>query len=162
MSRGAETSPLALRRATPADAGFLFELRNDPVVRAASLDSAPVDLETHRAWVAQRFADPLTLLLVVERGSAPVGQVRFDLDAAAPVAEISVALAGSVRGRGLAPDVLRLACDWLFSETPVTQVVALIRPENAASIRAFSRAGFVGAGLFECKGRTCVRSVLTR
>ena len=72
------------------------------------------------------------------------GQVRFDLDDSG--ATISISIARNFRGQGLGPSMLRQACRCFWSQHPAVPVHAYIKPDNAASLKAFSRAGFVEAG----------------
>ncbi|WP_306173043.1 MULTISPECIES: hypothetical protein [Pseudomonas] len=84
------SSALKLRQVTLEDARLLFEGRNQPSVRSASLNSAPIDWDAHRVWLAAKLRDPGCLLLVAEAQEGPVGVLRYDL--AVNRAEVSLYL----------------------------------------------------------------------
>jgi RimJ/RimL family protein N-acetyltransferase len=123
---------MKLRPATAKDAQALFDWRNDPVTRAMSVSGDPVDWEEHLLWLESALASPVRSILIAEDG-VPHGTVRLDRDIRT---EVSITLAPSARGLGLAAPILRLATD---GRGPF---VARIRPDNAASRRAFEAAGF--------------------
>ena len=133
---------LRLRSATEDDARLLLEWANDPATRAASFQGGIIGWEEHVAWLGRRLADPGCLLRLAETPEGePAGVVRFDLGAD-DVATISLSLAPAQRGRGLATPLILLACQELRRTNLAVTVRALIKPENAASQRAFARAGF--------------------
>ena len=84
-------------------------------------------------------------LLVACAGSQPVGSVRFDFlhDAA----EISIYLDPELAGLGLGTGTLRAAQEWITSRTAhPTRLDAEIHPDNVASTKAFTAAGFSRVG----------------
>lgn len=125
---------MKLRPATLEDAQRLFDWRNDPATREASVTTAPVAWEDHAAWLEASLARSDRRLLIAEEGSASIGTVRFDVGADG--VEVSITLAPEARGRGLAAPLLRLAT------TQGGPYLARIRPGNSASRRAFEAAGF--------------------
>lgn len=135
-------APITLRRAGVEDARVLWVWRNDPVTRAMSLQTDPVTWDTHREWFARSLQNPARVIWVAEAGGEPVATVRLD-DLGSGQAEISINVAPEARGRGIGPAVLRLATDQAISETGYNEVVARIRSANAASVRAFERAGYL-------------------
>ena len=134
-----------VRPATLADARFLFELRNDPVTRAASFRQGELRYRDHVAWLTSRLAQPErgTRVYVALLGKRRVGQVRFDVAVPNVREEIAIAVARSQRGRGLGGEILTLAATTL-ARTPRT--LARIKPDNLASLGAFQRAGFRKSG----------------
>lgn len=134
--------PLSVRPAVAADRELLFAWANDPLTRAQSFSPAPISWETHCTWLASVLGDPGRLLyLVVAPAEEPVGQVRFDASGSGE-AVISIALAPSWRGRGLAASAIRLAMDRARRDAGIVRVHAYIRPGNRVSRQAFARAGF--------------------
>lgn len=137
---------LRLRPATSADSDRLLAWRNDPDARAASRSTDPVGAEDHERWLAAVLADPGRDLLIVERGGDPVGQLRFDA-LGDDAFEISVALAPDVRGAGDGTRAIAAGLTWLWRVRPAARrVVAAVREDNDASLRAFARAGFRDGG----------------
>lgn len=136
---------VGLRPAREMDALAIWEWRNEPVARLVSFSSEPIPYESHERWFRARLADPATrLLIAVDPGGAEIGYVRFAV--VGDEAEIGVGLAPSARGRGYGRRVIRGACDELLATSPVRSVLARVKPENEASLRAFRAAGFVERG----------------
>ena len=151
---------LHLRPATADDCRRVWEWANDPAVRAVSFTSDAIPWEQHVAWFTRKLADANTRLWIAEQDGAPLGQVRFDLDGS--TATISVSLDTTRRGKSLGALLIWSACHKLFRESAVDAVHALIKPDNAASVRAFEKAGFEPAGQTEVKGCAALRFELSR
>ncbi len=145
--RGAEPPPcdgFEIRPATTADSALLFEWRNDALTRAMSVSTDPVAWETHAAWFARSLADPnrrIYLVCLVD-GDVPAGMCRFDRDADAGSAEVSINLAPMLRGRGLAVPLLRCAIGTFLADGDC-RLTATIRHDNVASRKCFEAVGFV-------------------
>lgn len=120
---------ITLRPATMNDAQCLFDWRNDPLTRANSVNSDPVEWSGHVAWLERRLSRDEPGLFVAVEGDELVGTVRIDDD------EISYTVSPDHRGRGLATAMLMLAYE------AFGQKIAKIKPENRASIRAAEKAG---------------------
>jgi UDP-2,4-diacetamido-2,4,6-trideoxy-beta-L-altropyranose hydrolase len=149
---------LNLRRACSEDCHRVWEWANDPTVRSMSFTADPIPWAQHQHWFASRLADPGCLLFIATRRSAPIGQVRMDV--AGPEAVISISLDASVRGHGLGPSIIDLACQEVFCTAPVKRVVALARENNTPSHRAFQKAGFVDGGPTMVRGCAARQFVL--
>ena len=151
---------LHLRPATADDCRRVWEWANDPAVRAVSFTSESIPWEQHVTWFTRKLADANTRLWIAEQDGAPLGQVRFDL--AGSTATISVSLDAARRGKNLGALLIWSACQKLFHEAAIESIHALIKPDNAASIRAFEKAGFEPAGQTEVKGCAALRFELKR
>jgi len=127
--------PLSLRKATPDDASDLLAWRNDPVTRAMSRNSDLVDAADHARWFQRALQDVACTLLIGEDDGRKIGMVRL---ARGEETEVSINLNPAVRGRGLSRELLIRA---LAQERGA--LLAVIKPENLASIRLFEGAGFV-------------------
>src|ERR1035441_6913367 len=151
-----------VRRAQPDDRRQLWEWANDPVVRRASFNSAPIPWEAHVAWFEGKMSDRRCALLIgrTEQGE-PLGQVRFEWDDAG-AAEAHVSLAADWRGLGLASRLIERAVRELFQSTQIQRVVAHVKPDNAGSIRAFEAAGFRPQGCVQIKGCEALELVQAR
>ncbi len=147
---------MRLRPATAEDARRIFEWANDPSTRAVSFSSEPIPWETHVAWFERRLADDACQLFLACDGEEPVGQVRLDHDGAR--ATISVSIAAEHRGRGLGVAAIREAA----RVADVEAIDAFILEDNARSVAAFERAGFVFAERTTIQGRAAVRLEFTR
>ena len=127
-------STLALRRASIADGHLLYGWRADPVTRAASHQTGPLDPATHLAWLASSLTRPEREIYIAESDGVPVGTVR--VDRAPDAAEISWTVAPDARGRGLGSRMVAMAA----ASIPGA-IRAEIKPDNRASIRIAAAAG---------------------
>jgi predicted dehydrogenase/RimJ/RimL family protein N-acetyltransferase len=130
-----------LRAADAGDGARLLAWRNDPCTRRSSRDPREIGQEEHARWLSRTLADPLTSLWVAECDGRPVGFVRIGAREQG-VAQVHVALAAEARGRGLASGLLVQAAARALAETATERLYAEVKPDNRASIRAFSNAGF--------------------
>jgi RimJ/RimL family protein N-acetyltransferase len=135
---------LVLRRATASDARFVWEVNNQPDVRAQSLSTASIPWESHEKWFAKKVDDPATLFLIASANGADAGVVRFDIGAGEGI--ISIALLSAHRGGGIGSAAIAAATEHLFEVAPGAAAVAFVRPNNVASVRAFERAGYRPVG----------------
>ena len=138
---------LEIREARADDCERLYAWRNHETVRRHALDPAPLALEAHRDWFALALGNPDRHLLVgellSERGGSPVGVVRYDIDRTKREAEVSIYLAPEEMGEGLGGRLLERGETWLREREPdVTSIRALIKPQNEASVKLFTRSHF--------------------
>lgn len=153
---------IVLRKAMAGDAKFLFDLRNEDGVRRASFTSDPISWETHAQWFQKKLASGDSVLYIVEVGSVPIGQVRFDFERDES-AEVSIAISEQYRGRGYGAKALVVASKSFLQEFSVIQRIdAYIKPDNAASVKSFGNAGYVLRGNAVMKSLPCVEMVLLR
>lgn len=129
---------LNFRSATVEDSDRILQWRNDPIVRAASSNSACIDDATHRTWLLRTLADPLRTLLIAEHGPEPIGVVRFDFSP--PQATISVY---RVPGAPPVGGLVHQATMWLWKHHPeIRKVRAEVLAGNEVSLAAFRNAGY--------------------
>jgi UDP-2,4-diacetamido-2,4,6-trideoxy-beta-L-altropyranose hydrolase len=153
---------LRLRPAQKHDMRLLWEWANDPAVRAASFSSGPISWETHRAWFTEKLRQKKCLILIAEDDAGtPVGQVRFDPrdDGGA---DVNVSLAKASRGRGLASSIIESGVQEAFRTANWNRIHAFIKPENAASQKAFEKAGFAAAGTEQIRGNAALQFTFDR
>jgi RimJ/RimL family protein N-acetyltransferase len=127
--------PVTLRKATSDDASDLLAWRNDPLTRAMSRSSDPVEAAEHARWFQRVLQDATCTLLIGEDDGRKIGMVRLSRG---EETEVSINLNPAVRGGGLSRALLTQA---LAQESGA--LLAVIKPENLASIRLFEGAGFV-------------------
>lgn len=146
---------MALRRARTDDALPLLALANDPGVRANAFHPEPIARADHLRWYAAKLASPATAMWVLDLAGVVAAQVRYDRGDGG-VAEIGYSVAPAFRGMGLGTRILEEtwapACDVLG----VGGVRGVVIQGNDASVRAFEKAGFHGAGEVEMHGRACL------
>lgn len=133
---------LVLRQAEAHDADLVYRWRNDPATRRYFFDPQPLDPSRHAGWYARLLADSDRVLLIAQDGDRAVGAIRYDIEDGE--ADISVFLDPEARGLGFGLHLIRSGSHWLAVHRPeVRRLNARIRPENQASLAAFTAAGFV-------------------
>jgi [ribosomal protein S5]-alanine N-acetyltransferase len=141
-----ETSRLRLRPPVAGDLDRLTEIWTDPEV-ARLLVTQPRD----RAEVAEKLAGLIELArgfgmwgVELRATGELIGRCGFypwAPDGAAPEPELAYLLARPHWGAGLASEAARAALDALFRSQDPARVVALVRPEHAASRRVLEKLG---------------------
>ena len=153
---------LSLRRADRLDAALLHAWANEPAARAASWGRAEIPWPTHLAWLERSLAAEDRALFVASEAGVPIATLRVDqADVASygpATGVVSINLDPSVRGRGLSPLLLGLL-DGEARTLGLRRLIAWIAPENAASVRAFARAGYVEDGNHDVDGHPALRRV---
>ena len=126
----------------------MFEWLNDPLTRAMSLSTKPVPYADHCAWFRAALADPGRHLFIAELAGQPFAFLRLDgrpdegTSREGPSCTISINLAPRSRARGLGTACLQ-AMSGEAASLGFSQVDASIREDNAASLRAFAKVGYV-------------------
>lgn len=133
-----------LRRATIDDALEVLRWRNDPHTRAMSRDGSAVERQAHLDWFGRAVESPDRLLLIGEASGQAVGMVRFDRDGR--VWEVSINVAPEARGRGRGAGLLAAGLEAFAALHPAAGIRAVIKRENAASLRLFEGLGFRPTG----------------
>lgn len=132
---------LKLRRAEPRDIRAVFELANDPVVRANSIHTEPISWETHVTWFNNALANKDLLFFVVETETGKlIGELRLQNECTAWV--VTIHICHLFRGKHIG--------EWMLSEiinrTKIRQFVAFVKPDNAPSNQLFTKMGYVYTG----------------
>lgn len=137
---------LSARPAALADSAWLLRLRNDPATIAASRHQRAVEGWEHTVWLKRCLQDDARALMVVVHRGRRLGAYRLEGLGSAEV-ELSLTLAPEWRGRGLARLIVALAVRQARRHGYAgSAVLASIRAENAPSLVAFLRNGFVATG----------------
>jgi UDP-2,4-diacetamido-2,4,6-trideoxy-beta-L-altropyranose hydrolase len=132
---------LRIRGALLEDLELLFEWANDPVTRANSYSTAPIDHETHVHWFQQALNDPGVSIFIVEEDGVSIAQIRFSITSDGGM--ISFSVSPGSRGKGLSKHVLALGTNRIKAHHPdLRRVFGYVRKDNIPSVRAFERAGF--------------------
>ena len=92
-----------IRRAAAGDARGVFDIANDPLVRANSINGAAIEWASHLEWFGKKISSPDTVFLVALEGEKISGYAR--LDRSGEVWAVSIASAAWARGRGLGADI---------------------------------------------------------
>ena len=131
---------MTLRPARWSDALFLLRLANDPAMVAARLEPRRIGLCEHLRWMRRTLANSDVALYIAEVGGRRVGEIR--LDRMRGPTWVGLVVSPKYRGRGYGSEMIHAA----VSSMPDRLFFAQIKPENAASWKAFERAGFQHIG----------------
>lgn len=139
-----------LRAATADDMDLLFTWANDPLVRKHSFSSHEIGYEEHKQWFAHILSSDDCRQYIYMYDARPAGQIR--LEASGGGKNMNVVISYSVcaeqRGLGHGRRMLLLACEQAALDFPrAIRLIGKTKPENAASQKAFRKAGFM-----ECQG----------
>lgn len=133
-----------LRKARRSDCRDIWRWRNDPRVRKISFNSGRIDYAEHKKWFNKRIRDGKSIFFIGinERGDK-IGQARFDFEGSSKSAGINVNLNPKFFGRGYGSVLIRRATESFMSAYRAGFVSAEILCDNAVSIKAFLKAGYV-------------------
>jgi RimJ/RimL family protein N-acetyltransferase len=128
---------ILLRKASLDDAILLLDWRNDQDTRMASHNTDAVDMASHLSWLEKSLSNEKRAIFIAEISGQPVGSVRQDiLDSG--ISEMSWTVAPSHRGRGVAKEMIKAACDIIHGE-----LYAEIKIDNVSSVKAAESVGFI-------------------
>lgn len=128
-----------IRKATTSDLNTLFDLANDPEIRAQSYSKSPILLDDHIKWLNRKLNDPDTILYIFEYKNEAIGQVRFDIKMEAT---ISYSIDKRFRGRGWGQPILQKAIDAFINERHPMKIVGFVKKENLSSNMIFKNLEF--------------------
>lgn len=152
---------LCLRNVHEGDSRILWEWANDPDTRAVSFSSTVIPWQEHLNWFHTKVRSPhCRFFIATDTQEVPVGQVRYDLTSDA--ATISVSLDRRQRSKGYGNLLLRLSARALFAVTNIATIHAYVKPDNHASLRTFTKAGYTHSGMTETAGQPAVHFILRR
>lgn len=129
------------------DCDLVFSLSNDPLVRACSFNTRPIEYESHCKWFEKIVSDKNTLFFLVfddENEKQFVGQIRFNRKSEQSTeCVISLSITKEYRGKHIAGNFLQLGIEELKKNWyNIKTVVAEVKDENTASNALFLREGF--------------------
>lgn len=120
----------------------LRKWRNESSVRCWSGNRAEIGLGEHLRWFwGARSSAGYEILVGVETDGSRVGTVQYREDDSG-VWVVSVTVAPGRRGEGYGTALLTQGEAWLCRRHTVKGLIALVRPENEASLHIFGNCGF--------------------
>ena len=146
---------LELRALEPGDVDLLYAWENDGKLWHLSNAVAPFSrfvLEQYVMSSEQDIYSSKQLRLMIDKidgGEAiTIGSIDiFDFDPANRRAGIGILIVKEERKRGYASEALEVLMDYCFGVLHLHQLYCNITPDNEASMKLFSKAGFKVAGL---------------
>lgn len=143
MPQGLNIKKLSMRSATINDARIIFELSNDYIVRANSINQNSIIWEDHLIWLNKKIIDDNYFIFLFFIENNFIGQVKFEIKNLEE-ATISISIEKSCRGRGLAGILLMRGIQRIYEEKKnIKRIDAYIKPNNIASLKSFIKAGFL-------------------
>lgn len=128
---------LTLRPLQMADSDVILEWANDTNTRKNSFDQNQISKEDHEIWIKKKLSDKNCLYYVCEYNHQSAAFIRLDVLPDGYMIGINVNPA--FRGKKISVSALKMSLKTIEKNIPV---YAYIKPENLASILAFSNAGF--------------------
>jgi RimJ/RimL family protein N-acetyltransferase len=117
----------------------IYELSNQPSVRAVSFNQSKIKLADHKKWFVKKINDPNVLMLKATIGDELAGQLRLDIEG--DRALIGISVSEQFRGQGIAGKLINEVLERAI-ERKIKLIEAFIKPDNAASINLFEKYGF--------------------
>ena len=131
---------LIIRKATAEDAKVVFDLSNEPLVRANSINTEKIEWENHLKWFEKKIASDDKFYLFWANQKELAAQVRYDLDDKNAIVSISVS--EKFRGKGIAQYALKESARLFLNESSCDKIIAYIRKTNSVSLYAFQKANY--------------------
>ncbi len=135
------------RLVTARDESLLLEWANDPVTRANSYNSCPIDNEQHHSWFLSRLeSSNYCLIYVVENSiGQALGQVRFEINIHGQW-ETGYSVDPLFRGLGLGKNLLRTALAAFHAKHANAVVIGKVKASNVPSCKVFESLNFENVG----------------
>lgn len=133
-----------IRKATDSDNVLLFQWRNAEETRKMSFSSDEIDWENHCRWFEEIMSNPDREIYIGETipEHIPFGELRFDI-LMGKVAKISIIISPDWRRKGLGMKLIQQGIPkFCCQHTEIGIIIALIKPDNIASIKLFEKCGF--------------------
>jgi ribosomal-protein-alanine N-acetyltransferase len=161
------TGRLLLRPFQPDDAPSLYQILIQPGLLKYFPDPTPPSLERVERFIGKQLAQ------WQERGYAlwAVQPLRTDRLAGwcgpqflpeTGETEVGYLLGREWWGQGYATETAQASLDFTFRQFPLDQIIALVHPDNKASIRVIEKLGMISTGMAPYFGVELERFVLTR
>lgn len=137
-----EKEELYFRKATKEDSKNIYELSNEEIVRANSINPEPIKWEYHQEWFNKRLKDKNYLfLLACDKDDNIAGQIKYDMEKNKAVVGISIS--PDHRGKGYASKMLIKSAAILKElHFNTEEIIAYIKEENLSSIKSFEKSGY--------------------
>ncbi|HSA57531.1 MAG TPA: GNAT family N-acetyltransferase [Gemmatimonadaceae bacterium] len=144
------TARLLLRELERSDAIELYRIYQDPIVMRfmgpppSDLDQERANVERHRRQSYERYGYGLWATILRDTGAliGRCGLLRTQIDSRMET-ELSFLLDRACWGRGYATEAARAILQAAGQRFGVDRVVAVVHPDNRASLTALERLGFV-------------------
>jgi len=136
-------SRVTLRRMQEDDIPMLLAMESDPEVMRYSTGVKPAD-EARRQELLAWLREPLTRLghWAITVDGAAVGWVSLVPLAGTDSIQLAYRLQRAAWGKGYASQAAKQLCEYAWRETEVSELLAVVWPDNQASVRVLEKLGF--------------------
>ncbi|MBT3297544.1 GNAT family N-acetyltransferase [archaeon] len=150
-----------LRFVEDEDFDDLLNWRNDESTRKSAFNTHLVSEEEHSKWFNDVINNPLkNQFIIMDQNQNKIGQIRFDRDSnnmynclenrntspginlSPEYAEIDITISPDFRNKGFGFKSLNKSCSLYLKNFNVEFIVAKIKNNNLASLKAFEKSGF--------------------
>jgi len=130
-----------LRKVEITDINDMFEWRNHPDIRKNFFNQELLSWDEHEKWFIAKLKDPDAAVYMAYYKKEKIGTIRFEANESA--IKTSVMLNPLFLGKGLGSQVIKMGVKrFIMEKNPDMQIIAEIKKDNVASIKAFEKAGF--------------------
>lgn len=130
-----------LRKATPADSRFIYDLRFSPDIIAVSLTPEVPTFEKHNEWLLKTLNSSLHDIYVVTSNHNDIGVLRYDWDMSNSC-NVSIFLSPDWRGKKLGGRILSEG-ERIYKANGKSGIIkAKVKEGNHQSSQMFLRSGF--------------------
>lgn len=158
---GPETARLEHRAFHPDDATAFYALNGNPQVMRytgepllGSLDEAREAITRHRDFETYGYG---RWACVLKSSQAVIGFCGLKYLPELDEVDLGYRFLPQYWGQGLATEACQASIEFAFGVLKLEQVIGLVLPENAASIRVLEKVGMSYEGEFETEGLTALR-----
>jgi RimJ/RimL family protein N-acetyltransferase len=150
-----DTPRLTLRRLQDTDAAFVLELLNQPSFiqfigdrNVRTLDAARdyIDNNPLRSYAAHGYG---LLLTQLKTDTTPIGMCGLVKREYFPDPDIGFAFLPAYWSQGFALEAATAVIDRAFATQAMHRILAIVQPDNAASIKLLGKLGFTGGRFFK-------------
>ena len=134
---------VTLRRMQEDDIPMLLAMESDPEVMRYSTGIKPAD-EARRQELLAWLREPPTQLghWAITVGGVAMGWVSLVPLAGTDSIQLAYRLQRAAWGKGYASQAAQQLCEYAWRETEVSELVAVVWPDNQASVRVLEKLGF--------------------
>jgi len=130
-----------IRFAETDDSEDVYNWRNDEKTRQASFHTEEIKTRDHQRWFKDSLQNPdRNIFIIIDEQCQKLGEIRFDRKKKS--AEISIIINPKYRNQGLGSECLTKIVRHYFHNFYVKRLVAKVKNNNIASLKAFEKAGF--------------------
>ena len=131
---------IKLRPAIYDDVHIVLSWRNESTTISNMRTKRSLSFEEHDTWFKCSITDANCIFLIIEAGSEPVGQLRYELENS--MAKVSINITKDWHGKGVASRAFYLGSMHVKRVNFAENIFARVLKTNVGSIKAMEKAGF--------------------